>query len=62
MAELVTRPVTLADVDLITDHRVRMFADNGHPQAVLDAMTEPFRTIGFNVVSAVERRKAGAEM
>ena len=44
MADLVTRPVTIDDVDLITDHRVRMFADNGHPQAVLEAMTEPFRT------------------
>ncbi|CAN5373298.1 hypothetical protein BH09PSE2_BH09PSE2_06920 [soil metagenome] len=38
-----TRPVVLADVELVTDHRTRMFAENGKDPDDLARMGEPFR-------------------
>ncbi len=43
MAEIAFRPVALKDVDLVTEQRVRMFADNDKGPDVLDPMRGPFR-------------------
>ena len=40
---LITREITLADLDLICRHREEMFREAGRPESTLAAMAMPFR-------------------